>query len=364
MYTRNNCVICNNTLEKINELKDNVISFSPTISPSVMCHKEDLPIGYCNICYSIQYMKLIDPNILYKDSHNETFNTPTWKYHHNSFYIFFKNELSNINKCIEVGGGQCILAEKIIKDYPIIDYSILDLIDTPLNKFNIKIGNCEEYIFTEECVILSHVFEHLYNPKAFLQNVKKSTINYVILSVPNLEYLLQQDNLNLIHIEHTFYFNKYHLEYLFNEISFIPIKHKEFDNHSLFYIFKRDNTIPKIPTYIISDIKNYYVNRDSKLNNLTLNIQTNIWIAPAGHYGHVIYSFLVNKGYTNKIKAFIDNDISKQGKYLNGTDIMILPFSELSNVTDITIILYAGIYTNEIRLQILSLNNNINIICI
>jgi len=309
-------------------------------------------------------MKLIPPHILYKDSHNETFNTPTWKEHHNNFYSFFKDILLNMNTCIEIGGAQCILASNIIKEYPLLKYSILDIIEQPLTNIDVQIGNCENYCFSQECIILSHVFEHLHNPKFFLNNIKDSPVNYIILSVPNLEYLLEQDNLNLIHIEHTFYYNKSHLNFLFNQISFTCIKHEEFNNHSLFYIFKRDsNLVDTLPIFTFSKkLLNYYSNREEKLNSILLNIDTDIWIAPAGHYGHTIYSFLVDKGYSEKIKAFIDNDKSKQGKYLNGTDIKIRSYSELVNKSNITVILYAGIYSKEISLQIISLNNTINII--
>jgi len=366
LITRKNCVICDNTLSQITELHDHIVSFSPTNVPCYENETVSLPIGYCNHCYSLQFMKLIPPFILYKDSHNETFNTPTWKEHHSRFYDFFKDMLSHMNTCIEIGGAQCILANKIIEDYPTLQYSILDIIEQPLTNIDVQIGNCEEYSFFQDGVILSHVFEHLHHPRAFLENIKQSSVNYVILSVPNLEYLLEQNNLNLIHIEHTFYYNKIHLKYLFNQISFSCIKHEEFNNHSLFYIFKRDNTIiNNIPNFIYNEqLVTYYEKREEILHKLNVTIQNDIWIAPAGHYGHTIYSYLIQKGYSNQIKAFIDNDRSKQNKYLNGTSILILPYSELSKQSNITVILYAGIYTKEISSQITLLNDKVNIITI
>ena len=364
LITRNKCVICDNILSQLTELHNHVLSFSPTIEPCLTNETVSLPIGYCEHCYSLQFMKLIPPNILYKDSHNETFNTPTWKAHHCRFYDFFSDVLSCMNTCIEIGGAQCILANKIIKEYPTLHYSILDIIEQPLSDIDVQIGNCEEYSFFQEGVILSHVFEHLHHPRVFLENIKSSSVNYVILSVPNLEYLLEQNNLNLIHIEHTFYYDKTHLNYLFDQISFSCIKHEEFNNHSLFYIFKRDDKIIKSATEFTCNEKlaKYYEKREINLNQLIVTISNDIWIAPAGHYGHTIYSYLIQKGYSNQIKAFIDNDHSKQGKFLNGTIIPILPYSELSNQSNITVILYAGIYTKEISSQILMINDKVNII--
>jgi hypothetical protein len=238
------------------------------------------------------------------------------------------------------------------------------MIEQPLTDIDVQIGNCEEYGFSQDGVILSHVFEHLHHPRAFLKNIYQSSINYVILSVPNLEYLLEQNNLNLIHIEHTFYYNKTHLNYLFNQISFSCSKHEEFGNHSLFYIFKRDAlTIKDTPNFICNEqLVKYFDNREIKLNQLIVTISNDIWIAPAGHYGHTIYSYLIQKGYSNQIKAFIDNDRSKQGKFLNGTTIPIFPYSELCNQTNITVILYAGIYSKEIASQIRMLNDKVDLI--
>lgn len=365
MIPRRHCVICETSLVQNAQLDNHVLSYSPTIYPSIESIKETFPIGYCNHCYSMQFMKLVEPSILYKDSHNETFNTPTWKQHHSMFYDFSKDILNNITTCIEVGGAQCILLDKVKKDYPLLNYSILDIIEQPLTNHIIKVGNCEAYLFTEECVILSHVFEHLHNPKLFLKNIMNSSITYVIMSVPNLEYLLEQDNLNVIHIEHTFYYNHSHLNYLFNEISFTCIKYQEFNSHSLFYIFKRNIASTDVPVFKCNNkLLDYYSNRQIKLNRIDLLIENDIWIAPAGHYGYIIYSYLIEKGHSSKIKAFIDNDTSKQGKYLNGSDIKIVPYSELINKTKITIILYAGVYTKEICSQIMQLNENVRIICI
>ena len=365
MFYRNECVICNHSLIQITQQDQHVLSYSPTVMPSSCADKTSFPIGYCFYCNSIQYMKLVEPSILYKDSHNETYHTPTWSQHHSIFYHFFKDFLCTVTSCIEIGGAQCILFDRVKNEYPLLNYHILDIIEQPLTSHTIKIGNCEDYLFTEECAILSHVFEHLHNPKTFLKNIQRSSIQYVILSIPNLEYLLEHDNLNLIHIEHTFYYNRSHIEYLFNEISFSCIKYEPFQYHSSFFIFKRTEIPITPPTFICNDkLIEYYLNRERKLNTISLTIDNDIWIAPAGHYGYTIYLYLVKNGYSNQIKAFIDNDLSKHNKYLNGTDVKIIPYSELVDKNNLTIILYAGNYNKEITSQIHQLNKNVTIITI
>ena len=367
MIKREICIICDYTLLQISEYKDHVVSYSPTNIPSNDSTKISFPVGYCNNCCSIQLMLLIPPSTLYKNSHNETFNTPIWQDHHITFYNFFKDMLLDINTCIEIGGAQCILANKIIREYPLLKYTILDIIEQPLSDINVEIGNCENYVFSQECVILSHVFEHLHDPKIFLQNIKNSPVKYIILSIPNLEYMVENGHLYVINIEHTFYYNNSHITKLFNDISFRCIKAAEFKNHSLFYIFERtkelDRSITNIYTYS-NTVYRHCSDCDSRLNKISLNIINDILIAPAGYYGYIIYSYLINIGYKHLIKFFVDNDKSKHGKYMSGTDISIRPYDELINKNNITIIVYTGIHTKDIISQILNLNNTITIITI
>lgn len=368
MIKRNKCTICDYILSQISEYKDHVLSYSPTNTPSNDSTKISFPVGYCNNCCSIQLMLLIPPSILYQNSHNETFNTPIWQDHHNIFYSFFKDILLDINTCIEIGGAQCILAKKIVKDYPLLNYKVLDIIEQPLSDINVEIGHCENYLFSQDCLILSHVFEHLHDPKIFLQNIKNSPVNYIIMSIPNLEYMIQNNHLYVINIEHTFFYNNSHINKLFNDISFRCIKTTEFKNHSLFYIFERVKEIPYTSTSNIfshnNAVYNHFSDCEIRLNAISLNIINDIWIAPAGYYGYILYSYLISIGYKDLIKFFLDNDKSKHGKYMSGTDICIRSYDELINKNNITVIVYTGIHTKDIVSQILTLNSTVSIITI
>lgn len=368
MIKRDICTICDCSLTQISEYKDHVLSYSPTIIPSDNSSKISFPVGYCKNCCSIQLMLLIPPSILYKNSHNETFNTPIWQDHHTIFYSFFSHILLDINTCIEIGGAQCILANKIIKDYPLLNYTVLDIIEHPLGDIKVEIGNCENYVFFQDCVILSHVFEHLHDPKVFLQNIKDSPVNYVIMSIPNLEYMIENRHLYVINIEHTFYYNNSHINKLFNDISFHCIKTAQFKDHSLFYIFERSKESPYTSiTNIYShsnSVYNHFSDCEIRLNKISLNIINDICIAPAGYYGYIIYSYLISIGYKDLIKFAVDNDKSKHGKYMSGTDICIRPYDELINRNNITIIVYTGIHTKDIISQILRLNSNVTVITI
>jgi len=356
------CIFCNTLLKEV-FITQNHTSFSPSIYPNENIEFLELPIGQCEICSSLQYMKVINPELLYKDSHNETSTTPTWKKHHDFFYDFCNQNIIDKNNILEIGGAQLILANKFIEEYKDINYTIIDFIekDVKHDRINLIKGNCENYKFNNETIIMSHVFEHLHNPSIFLENVKSSNINTIIISVPNLHYLFLQDNINLISIEHTFYFTFNHLFNLFGKYSFHCKSQTDFMNHSNFFCFIRKDSIYKQLSYNMNEhelLSTFFSRRESRFDNIKIKeTDTNIWIVPAGHYGYILYQSLYKRNLSKNIKGFLDNDKTKQNKYMTSTSLCIYPFEILKNKVDVTILLYGGPYTHEIKQQILFFNS-------
>ena len=107
----------------------------------------------------------------------------------------------------------------------------------------------------------------------------------------------------------------------------------------------------------------------SYLNNFEASVAKVIidkpcFICPAGHYGQKIYYYLRN--YSSHIIGFIDNDISKQNKRVYGTSGDVYSPDVLLNYRDtvISIILYAGPYTTELKNQLNLLHASIHYIII
>lgn len=363
---RINCVFCKKNLTCIYTIK-NHLSFSPTESPEKDPIYLEIPIGICYICSSIQCMKLINPEILYKESHNQTSTTPTWKKHHDSFYHFCDSNISDKNNILEIGGSNCVLAKKFVEKYD-IKYTILDFIKDEINHDNInfKIGNCEKYAFDNQIIIMSHVFEHLHDPQSFLENLSKSNVKKIIISVPALQNLLFENNINLINIEHTFYFTPVHLLNLFGNYSFECIEQISFMNHSTFFYFEKRINDYKPISYDNKQsilLENYFQIRETSFNNILIKeSDINIWIVPSGHYGYILYQSLYKRNFHKNIKGFLDNDKIKQNKYMKSTALLIYPFERIISESNITVLLYGGPYTQEIKQQILSLNSNCSFI--
>jgi hypothetical protein len=366
---RTNCVICDSSkLNHIHSEKNYPVTFSPSYLSPENDIVNDFELVRCDSCKCIQITNLIDPEILYKNSHNITYNTPTWEKHHFEFSQFICNTKPK-NNIIELGGYSGILANHFIKSESSIPYTILDLCEqnktfSPQIKF-IK-GNCELFDYSSFTnIIMSHIFEHIFNPDKFIKSILANNVDNIYVSIPNMEYSIETKNIYILHNEHTFLCTDYFIEYLFKINGYNCLKKQNFLNHSIFYMFSRTNSkenVKLIPQIEISDkLINILNELDSRF--LSIDLDSECYIAPAGHYGQKIYYYLHEK-YNKYILGFLDNDVSKIGNRMYGSDKYIYSPEILTKYKDIKIIIYAGPYLNEIKKQYLQINPNIIFIVI
>jgi len=339
-------------------------------------------------CGVIQLLNLIDPNILYENSHNNTFNTPTWKAHHIEFSNFIKKYSTN-KTLLEFGGYSGILA-KLLVDWS-DKYSIVDLCDKNPNIENVEffVGNCETYRTpSNSTIIMSHLFEHLYNSRLFLENVKET--NEIFISIPNMNIALDNKNMSFINNEHTYFINDSIIRYLFAEFSYECVNFYEFKTHSLFYHFKHSNNIKQVIIEPRTDeLINYFLKRELQFKNIQLH--NNIFIVPGGHLGQIMYYFLKDKKEnTNQsaelrhavpsnssilesdsvsvpntdtnILGFLDNDITKQNLRTYGTPLLTYSLDKVKEYSELSVLLISSPYQDELKKQLLELNSNIKFI--
>ena len=351
---RNNCIICNNPINFLYRLNDMPISLSPTNQDIKDDIFKDQNFYNCVICGCVQLYNLIDVNILYKDAHNLTMALPMWNNHHNEFSNFILNNIVS-NSILEIGGSSGALYNRLHK----LDYSCMDICDSNFDTSNINYikGNCEEYNFENiECIVLSHVFEHLYNPQKFIENISNH-VTYVYISIPNMSSLLENKSSSILHYEHTYYIDKYFMEYLFSVYGYSLHKYKEFGTHSLFMLFKKTNCHKMELMYrdISNDFLTIYNDAKRRFPNKILE---NSFIVPGGHMGQLVYTLCK----PTSILGFLDNDKSKHYKRNYGTPYYIYPFDKLKENTFVNVYIYAGPYLNELLIQLKEYNINIIII--
>lgn len=364
---RTNCVICeSNTLIHVYNLQKYPITPSSSSLELSSDEFNDCIFVSCNFCGALQLKNLIDPFKLYKDSHNSTENTPTWKEHHELFAKFISDN-TNTQSILEVGGNSGILY-KFLNSH-ITDYTILDICNSGDRPYEIKFieGNCETFDFTGHShIVLSHTFEHLYSPVKFINNLSKGHVKSIYISIPNMEHIYNSKNISIIHNEHTFFVGDNEIRHLFSRYGFSCSAFYEFKKHSLFYKFVYDPLMKPLPLYKNVErapyIQSYLKNFEESIAKVV--IDKPCFICPAGHYGQKIYYYLRN--YSNHIIGFIDNDVSKQNKRVYGTTGQVYSPDVLLNHRDslISVILYAGPYTSELKNQLNLLHASIEYIII
>jgi S-adenosylmethionine/arginine decarboxylase-like enzyme len=200
------------------------------------------PIG-CSILYLLSESHLSIHT--FPEKNHISFDIFTCRqYFDNKVYIEFR--ILN-NKILEIGGYTAVLAKRIMEELK-CKYTILDIVQQPPNHTDIDYisANCETFDYNnEKTVIMSHVFEHIYNPTKLINQFIKSGVENVFISIPNMNSLLRTNNIAILHVEHTFYIDEYDIKSMFSKAGFVCSAQQYFKDHSIFFHFK------KIYIYII-----------------------------------------------------------------------------------------------------------------
>lgn len=383
---RTNCVICDAYVFKdIYTFVDYPLLFSPAKHPITEDEYASLDFIGCLNCGCVQLRGLINPSKLYENSIYITYNTPTWRRHHELFAMFI---IANIGggsdgsspKFLEIGGSTAVLAKHILGRLPESDYTIMDMCSIPPSfgetpQIKYIQGNCEEYEYDAgQVLIMSHVFEHLYEPRHFIEKISRN-VNEIFVSIPDMLSLLKSGDNAIINIEHTFFCDTTYIVHLFKQFRYVCRQIYEFDGNSVFYYFVKDLCIPEtiaddnnsyaLPitanVYLLDTIKNYFIEREQKIRSISINTP-NCFICPSGHYGQLTYNYLniINK---KKVLGFLDSDIMKIGSRVYGTNLQTYAKSHIQRYPkDITVIIVSERFRNEIRKELLELNNGIRFI--
>jgi len=341
-FIRKNCVLCDNLL----------CSFTSFLHPIYDCTDGinsawTIEYGYCTHCFSVQLMNLADPAILYdKNYFQPAHQSHIWIQHNLSFLAFLVKHCPP-QPILEIGSSSFCLGKHLIhyyKDFTVFDYSIEQAIQRPDVKY-IE-GNCEEYDFTHDCIILSHVFEHLYEPKKFIQNCLRNKVKNIILSIPFMD-----DTIMHVGIQHTFLYNKQDIIYLFGLCNY---KVKDFthwyssDNSfsCLFYHFELDG--PQEVTQFIEPRHLFSMNFFKPIR-----VPKNTFLTTCGMYTSFIYPWIENK---EDVIGIIDKNPEKQGKKFSYTSHIIQPYEVFDKPGNTALV------NHPIRKNIISMIQHANIL--
>jgi len=329
----------------------------------------------CKNCGCIQLLDLIDLHNLYSISHNPAVGK-TWMLHNEAFSNYILKFGSD--KILEIGGGNLTMAKVITKNKKIKKYKIYDVncekIGSPeIIEFNESFFDLNEDITNIgefNTIVLSHTFEHLYEPVKNL--IKFHDIlpmgGKVILSMPNIENGILDKFTNSLSFEHPFYIEEDNLDYMLRKTGFKPIDIMHFSKHNIFIVYEKTTDLISIRMplnynknkKIFSEFVDYHQKNLIYLNEqIEINKEYPLYLFGS----HIFSQFLINLGLNAKyFKGILDDDINKQNRRLYGTELMTYASEVIKDVSSPVIILQAGIYNKEITDRLKKINPSVKII--
>lgn len=367
MINRFKCLTCDGKLETFHTLEKFPV-YMGIGKVEELPHFENMNWANCMNCGCVQLKELIDPNILYKTPHNPTLGN-TWNEHNIKLAEYITER--DIEDVLDVGGANLKIANIVTQSDTIKSYTVVDISANCYDQnSNPKIKTIKDFvenikIYNKfDCVVLSHTFEHFYEPKNVL-NVIKNLLNengLVIISVPNIENQLKDGFLNALNFEHTYYINDYYIDLICGNCGFELVDKKEFSKYNSFYIYKKSkNTLTNIILSKKEHAKEIYQNHILQIKKDVENINNFIKNKEIYCFGaHVFTQMLINFGLdVKKIKSILDNDPNKIGNYLYGTTLKINSPSVIKDDDHPIILLRVAQYKDEIIEGLYKHNSNI-----
>lgn len=366
---RTHCAISGNAdLEPLYTFDQFPVFMGCTNQPREKDILADMDWGISRSSGLIQLRQLVPLEVLYPESHGSGSVGALWEHHHAAFAQFIREfEPSGV---LEIGGAHGILARNYAA-YAQIPWTILEPNPSPVEgcpAVFIKQFFDETFTFTGhlDTIVHSHLFEHIYEPRKFMQSFASFTKKgqRLIFSLPNMEVMLRRQYTNCINFEHTLFLTEAYVEFLLATHGF-ALERKEYfkEDHSIFYAARRSAATPaaslseKLYEQNLDLYNKYIAHHQRLVSDLNAKIQSvskTVYLFGA----HVFSQYLIAFGLdTTRVSLILDNDPKKHGRRLYGTDLMVDSPKILGDRRSALVILKAGVYNNEVREDI---TNNIN----
>jgi hypothetical protein len=317
-----------------------------------------LNIYYCSECnfyYSDSENSQDDYNNYYKEFNNYKKGT-IYSDKDERCYIYLNDKLKeqNVKTIIDYGSGNGKLKDllSLAEQFVIDEYDIG--MDQPSKKY--------------DCLILSHVLEHIYDINKFIEtislNINENGLLYI--EIPNAEYydkITDMCPLQEINIEHINFFSKYALNKLlikhnYHAISLIDdyFMIKDYKYYVIRGIFTKNKQNTSFKNYLCNGTKQI-----SKYNFINLNKYNNLYVYGCGQFLFKIFDNICNN--INVLNVIDDNPCYLNKKISNVVIINYEMYIEISNDGDV-ILLTSLIHDQTLKSKLQKINKNITILTV
>ena len=360
--TRTNCVFCGSKLSDHlfeNDYDNYVAHYAvDNHSDSTTHHSIPYNVLKCGQCGTSQMKYLGDIEEIYKINHADGTGSTMHNMHQSKLDLILKYK-DDIEGILEIGSSKGILSDLIIDnlktDYCIIEPSYFGNYEnkTVINDFY---ENVDDTSIECNTLVMSHVFEHFYNPLEIIQKIEKNkNIENIFLTFPNLEEYIEKNIFHVLNTEHTFYVDNNIIEQLFLKYGFELKEKKLLGVHSVHFYFKRTTANKEIKLHNKKhDVKHYYYSVFEIVTRYNNIIDTNpdkdIYLFPASC--HSIFLTIFGLKY-EKLKGMIDNSPNKIGKKMYGIDLPIYSFNETMKNKNAIFLMNGGMFNNEVEKKLI-----------
>lgn len=312
----------------------------------------------CNDCNTYQNKYLGELSIVYNNTHIQPIGSIRKDMNEQFSDMIIKND--NIHKILELGGGTGELADTILNKKD-VNYTIIDPCYTGNKDKRIIIEDFVQNVNVDDIdadtLIMSHIFEHFYEPNEILMQIKNiKSLKYIYICHPDFDSYLKKKphTYNFLNIEHTFLIENQFLIDIFNNLSFGLLNEYKCHNYAMLYEFKKNDE--KTEVVLRNNIDTYFelYNNDilekvKHYNTIIDNSTVPVYIWPCSIHSIVLFNYGLNY---NKLTGILDNASLKINKYMYGYELKCYNFNEIVEKNEDSIILLnGGCFNKEINVD-------------
>ena len=366
---REKCIFCetklNNTYFK-DDYENYIAHYQVDIKTNLsQMIKIPFNILICSNCKTVQNKYLGDLSEIYKINHADSTGSTMINLHKINKDLILKYK-DNIENIIEIGSSKGVLADNILEDLK-LDYYIIEpsFFGDRSNKIIIDnfYENIEDSNINANTIIISHVFEHFYEPNEILKKISMNkNIKNFFLVWPDLEYYINNNALHVLNTEHTFYVDNEFIIKILESYGFNLVEKIFYNGHSVLFYFSRNEFIEKKNIEYVNknySLDYYYNNIFKNIENcnnlLNINKDYKKYIWPSSIHSLYLLIFGLNE---NLLDGMLDNSLNKIGKKMYGTNLEVISFNKIleENNEKTFIILNGGVFNSEVENKVKNSN--------
>lgn len=235
-------------------------------------------------------------------------------------------------------------------------------------EMSIKENNTPYHVFTGEpdikfdLIIVSHVLEHVYNLKSFINNLINllNSNGHIYFEVPNANKYIEHSTVPYLdtNFEHINHFNLYSISKVVGR-EVVNIQEDNFDdgfNYKIIRLLVNKNPIKELINVNEDNFPKYIEESNLKIANFNRNIYN---LDKIGIFccGQLFYLLFENTCLCKKDFILIDDNLE------NMNEMKVYKSSEIINFPEYTIVILASPHIeNKLKKRILEINQNLKIL--